>query len=140
MNYLEQTIIAILDEKDALNKDEISSHLENLGNWELFFDDSTGYFIKRIFAFDDSDKGREYMAELKKQAEEVHASPQIDLTGTDVAVKCYNTHIDGLHLNEIIMAAHADELYERWDIITGERDRVTQASDESFPASDPPGY
>lgn len=141
MDYLDQTIVGGITKKtSAMTVEEATAHLEHLDKWELLHHDSTGYHIVRLFDFNDTDKAREYINELKKIADEMHTVPDIRLTGTQVRVACHTPKIQGLHLNDFIMAAHADDLYERWDIITGERDKVTEASDQSFPASDPPGY
>ncbi len=33
----------------------------------------------------------------------------------------------------------SEELYNRWDTVAGKKDSVQLASEQSFPASDPPG-
>lgn len=141
MKYLDETILAkISAEETAMTVKEASNHVQNFKNWELLYQDNTGYHLVRNFQFDDTDKAREYIKELKALAEEMHTIPNISIKGNQVRVDCHTLELNGLHRNDFIMAAHADDLYDRWDIITGERDKVTQASDESFPASDPPGY
>mgnify|MGYP000170667115 CR=1 FL=1 len=140
MDYLDHTLVNPVTPEDILKLGEVAEHLERLPNWELYFDDSHGYFIKRVLKFNDADKARRYIGEIKELAEEMHTIPSIQLKGTDVEVICNSHELNGLHLNDMIMAAHVDSIFDRWDIISGERDKVTQASDESFPASDPPGY
>lgn len=141
MDYLNETVAAKISADDtAMTVEEASDHIENLSNWELLFDDSMGYHLVRFFDFGDADKARDYIKELKDLGDEMHAIPHIDLKGTQVRVACHTPALQGLHRNDFIMAAQANDLYDRWDVIMGERDKVTQASDESFPASDPPGY
>lgn len=141
MKYLDETLAAnISADETAMTVEEASNHIENLTGWELLFDESMGYHLSRFFDFTDADKAREYIQELKEIAEEMHKIPSVVLKGKQVCVMCYTPALKGLHRNDFIMAAHADDLYARWDVIMGERDKVTQASDESFPASDPPGY
>lgn len=142
MDYLNEQIAAEISAEDsAMTVEEAKNSLEHLDNWELLHEESTGYHLKRLFDFADADKAREFITELEKMIEDMqHVIPNIDLKGTQVQVMCHTSKLEGLHRNDFIMAAHADELYERWDILTGERDKVTEASDESFPASDPPAY
>jgi len=43
-------------------------------------------------------------------------------------------------LSDYQLAATIDDLYMRWPEVSGQKDRVQEASEESFPASDPPAY
>lgn len=141
MKYLDETIAAkVSADETAMSVEEATDHIEDLNNWELLFEESLGYHLVRFFDFTDTDKARDYIKELKELAEEMHKIPNIEIKGVQVRVVCYTPELKGLHRNDFIMAAHADDLYDRWDVIMGERDKVTQASDDSFPASDPPGY
>lgn len=141
MDYLKETIVRELDNNtQAMSVEEAKQHLEHLENWELMYEDSRGYHLRRVFCFTDTDKSREFIVVVKSLCEEMHAIPTIEINGTDVNVVCYTPQLNGLHRNDFIMAAHTNDLYMRFDAITTDDDKVTQASYESFPASDPPGY
>jgi len=138
---LKATIVVEIDDNaKAMSVEDATQNLQNLSNWELMYDDSRGYYLVRCFSFADSEKSREFINEMKTVCEEMHAIPDIQMNGTDVNFTCYTPRLSGLHLNDFIMAARTNDLYDRWDTISGERDKVTQASYDSFPASDPPGY
>jgi len=138
-DYLEEAVAAeISADETAMTAEEAQSHLDNLDEWELIR--VNGYAVTRTFEMPTTDKAIEFTHRLNKLASEMHHIPDIRILGQHVQVTCYTDALEGLHRNDFIMAAHANDLYDRWDIITGERDKVTEASDESFPASDPPGY
>jgi hypothetical protein len=42
-----------------------------------------------------------------------------------------------LHRNDFIMAARTNDIYDRWDEIVGEKDKLQKALEATFPASDP---
>ncbi len=141
MDDLKEAIVLEIDgNATAMLVEEATQHLQNLDNWELMYEESRVYYLVRCFTFADSDKSREFINEMKTQCEEMHAIPDIQINGSDVNFACYTLKLNGLHLNDFIMAARTNDLYDRWATISGERDKVTQASIESFPASDPPGY
>lgn len=141
MDYLKEAIVVeIGDNVQAMSVDEATRCLENLPNWELIYDDSRGYYLRRCFCFTDADKSREFIIEIKTLCDDMHTIPDIKINGTEVNIVCYTPQLNGLHRNDFIMAAHSNDLYSRWDVIMGERDKVTQASYDSFPASDAPGY
>lgn len=135
------TIVVEIDSKTkAMSIEEAKYYLQNLYNWELMYENSRGYYLERCFSFTDSDRTREFINEMKALSDNMHAIPNMQIDGTDVSFTCYTPQLNGLHLNDFIMAAHTDDLYIRWDAITAEYDKVTQASYDSFPASDAPGY
>ena len=139
-NLKDTTVVEIGDKEQAMPIDKAEHYLENLENWELMYEDSRGYHLLRCFSFTDADKSREFIKAVKTLCEDMHAIPDLQINGSEVSVVCYTPKLNGLHLNDFIMAAHTNALYDRWDALTTERDKVTQASYDSFPASDPPGY
>ena len=141
MDDLKEAIVEeVDDETQAMSVEEAKQHLESLKNWELLYDESKGYHLQRCFNFTDADKSREFVNELKPMCDEMHPIPVVQVNGMEVEIVCYTPQLSGLHFNDFIMAAHADELYMRWDEMMADQDKVSQASYESFPASDPPGY
>ena len=139
-NLKDAIVIAIDDNTKAMSVEEAQQHIEELGNWKLMYEDSKGYHLIRYFGFVDADKSREFIHEIKTLCEDQHGIPDIQINGTEVSMVCYTPRLCGLHMNDFIVAAYAEDLYLRWDAVTAERDKVTQASYDSFPASDPPGY
>ncbi len=141
MNYLDQNALKdTKPEEKPMSMEEAQSHMENFSNWELLYEDSKGYHIRRCFSFDDADKSREFINQAKSICKDVYPFGDITLNGTEACVVCYTPQLNGLHTNDFIIAAHVEELYTQWDDTITDNDKVTQASYESFPASDPPGY
>jgi len=141
MDYLKEAIVVEIDDNvQAMSVEDATKCVEKLEHWKLMYDDSKGCHLLRCFSFSDADKAREFINEVKTLCEEMHAIPDIQINGAEVSIVCYTPRLNGLHRNDFIMAAHANDLYSRWDEIIVERDKVAQASYDSFPASDPPGY
>jgi len=136
----ETVAVALTADETAMTEAEAEAYLVHLDEWELVSKDGIGCEIKRTFELQDEKQAIEFVNRLNAIASEKHAIPDIRMLGEHVEVTCYTEDLKGLHRNDFIMASQADDLYARWDVITDERDEVTQASDESFPASDPPAY
>ena len=141
MRYLDKAIQReISAEETAMTLEEARKHIENFKNWELLYQGNMGYHLVRTLKFNENDEALEYIEKLKELTKELHSTPRITIKGNQVHVDCHTFELKGLHLNDFIIAAYVDDLYGQRDVNISERDIVAEASNDSFPASDPPGY
>lgn len=94
-------------ESAPMSKAEIAAELPKLDGWELRAD---GKAITRRFSFKNFRQALAFVNELGELAEKEFHHPDIAL-GWGYAEVTFMTHsIDGLHINDFIMAARTDAL------------------------------
>lgn len=131
--------VAIESGTPALTPDEIEKYADRFKEWDI--NTENGHpTLSRTFKLNDFEDAVLFLRHVGKTSSEQSHYPRLIVEGNTVTTVWWSQAAGGLHLNDFIMAARCDDIYSRWNLISGERDNVEQASDESFPASDPPAW
>src|SRR5262249_31449840 len=96
--------------------------------------------LQRSFDFSNYADALAFTARVGRLALEQDHHPTITTSYNKVAVEWYTFVVKGLHRNDFVMAAKTDDAYLKLMDESRAKSPVQEASEESFPASDAPGW
>ncbi len=113
MGSLRETMIVPLQANStALNAPEIQKLFAELASWELISADGEDRLQKK-FQFKNFGQALAFTDQVGALAEKENHHPAMLTEWGLVTVTWWTHKVHGLHLNDFVMAARTDELYER---------------------------
>jgi 4a-hydroxytetrahydrobiopterin dehydratase len=109
----EQKIVLAKKDSAPVSGEEKKSLLEQLPEWGVIEREGIPR-LERTYKFKNFVEALEFTNRVGELAEEIDHHPAILLTWGRATVSWWTHIIEDLHLNDYIMAARTDELYEAW--------------------------
>lgn len=109
----DQEIVLARKDSQAVTSSEKKSLLEQLPEWGVVEREGVPR-LERTYKFKNFVEALDFTNRVGELAEEIDHHPAILLTWGRATVSWWTHVIEDLHINDFIMAARSDEIYQAW--------------------------
>jgi 4a-hydroxytetrahydrobiopterin dehydratase len=136
-DLLLEKVIEISAEDSSLSEKMIAALMEHVKEWNVI-EGTNGYQLQRTFEFKSFLDATDFVHKIGQTSQTSKHFPHVTIEDKQVTLTWWSPQVSGLHQNDFIMAGTTDEIFNEWQRKASITNAVDEASDESFPASDPP--
>jgi 4a-hydroxytetrahydrobiopterin dehydratase len=128
---------SVNENTEPLTDKQIEDFKMHIFGWDIAEDNGVKH-LKRAFKFSSFEEVLLFADKVREKADTNNHHPRITVAPDRATIEWWTEKLNGLHENDFIMAAKTGDIYDRWESVSGKKDKIDKAVELTFPASDPP--